>query len=94
MTDGLTLTELSNETASLVRRDATVIAILPKVDDEVIVTLSSLRARGFSVSAILNIHSDTEFAEAAGALLAIRIDAMQLVDESSIRTVCQHFMLR
>lgn len=94
LTDGLTLSQLSEETAGRIRRDATVIAILPRVDTETVVTLASLRDRGFSVCAILSIHDDNQFADAAAALMANRIDAMQLVDEDSIRTICQYFMLR
>ena len=94
LTDGLTLAELAGETASQIPRDATVIAIIPRVDVETILVLESLKRRGFAVLAILNIHDENAFADAAGALLVHRIDALHLAEEDSIRTICQQHALR
>ena len=94
MTDGLTLAECTSETASRIPRDATVIAIIPCVDVETVLILSSLKRRGFAVLAILNIHGENEFADAAGDLLAHRIDCLHLAEENSIRTICQQYALR
>ena len=87
LTDGLTLAELAGETASQIPRDATVIAIIPRVDVETVLVLESLKRRGFAVLAILNIHDENAFADAAGALLVHRIDALHLAEEDSIRTI-------
>jgi len=94
LTDGLTLAELASETASQIPRDATVIAIIPRVDMETVLVLESLKRRGFAVLAILNIHDENAFADAAGALLVHRIDALHLAEEGSIRTICQQHALR
>jgi uncharacterized protein (DUF58 family) len=94
LTDGLTLAELASETASQIPRDATVIAIIPGVDVETVLVLESLKRRGFAVLAILNIHDENAFADAAGALLVHRIDALHLAEEDSIRTICQQYALR
>ncbi len=94
LTDGLTLAQLIAETECRLPRDATVIAILPAVHVETVITLQDLRRRGFAVSAILNIHDEFDFALAAGPLQAVGIDTHHLKDEESISYVCQRFLLR
>jgi uncharacterized protein (DUF58 family) len=94
LTDGLTLAQLSNETSSRIPRDATVIVIIPAVNEETVLVLSSLKRRGFAVLALLNLYDENAFAEAAGALLADGINSLHLADEDSIRTICQHYSLR
>ena len=94
MTDGLRLSQLIDETQSRLPRDATVIVILPGVDDETVITLQDLRRRGYAVSAILNMHDEYDFAGASAALEAIGVDTHHLKNEASIPQVCQRFLLR
>lgn len=94
MTDGLSLAQLVAETASRLPRDATVVAILTKVTEETAVALGNLVRRGFAVTALVNIYEDREYSEAAGKLLAERIDARHLRDESSVSSVCQAHVLQ
>ena len=94
LTDGLTLSQLTSETGSRIPRDATVIAIVPRVDEETALVLSSLKRRGFAVLAVINMDDENEFTNAAGALLVHGIDSMHLAQEESIRTICQQYSLR
>jgi uncharacterized repeat protein (TIGR01451 family) len=94
LTDGLRMHELIEETESRLPRDATVIAIIPDVSDEVVITLQDLRRRGYAVSAILNMHDEYDFAGAAAALGSIGIDTHHLKEEASIPHVCRSFVLR
>ncbi|MCU0961744.1 MAG: DUF58 domain-containing protein [Pirellulaceae bacterium] len=94
LTDGLPLPELIAETEGRMPRDATIIAILPEVTVETVVTLADLKRRGFAVTAVLNIFEDSDFASAAGSLVAIGVDVHHLKDESRISRICQRFLLR
>src|SRR5688572_19724228 len=94
LTDGLTLPQLIEETASRMPRDATVIAILPGSSQESALALGMLRRRGFAVTAILNLFETDDFADAAAPFLAERIEVRQLRDERSIVEICRRFALR
>jgi uncharacterized protein (DUF58 family) len=94
LTDGLTLPQLVEETMSRLPRDATVIAILPRVTTEQAIALENLKRQGYAVTAILNLHDEMDFAKASGPLLAVGISTHQLRDESAIATVCRQFILR
>jgi uncharacterized protein (DUF58 family) len=94
LTDGLSLSQLIAETASRLPRDATVVAILTRVTEETAVALGNLVRRGFAVTALVNIYDDREYSEAAGKLLAERIDARHLRNEASVSGVCQAHVLQ
>lgn len=94
LTDGLTLPQLVQETMSRLPRDATVIAILPKVTTEHAIALENLKRQGYAVVAILNLFDDFDFAHASGPLLAVGIRTFHLRDESAVATVCRQFILR
>ena len=94
LTDGLTFKQLVSETVSRIPRDASVLAILPEVDDAVSVSLGNLKQRGYAVSVILNLHDDYDFSQVSGRLQAQGISTYQLKDESSIPTVCQDYLIR
>jgi hypothetical protein len=94
LTDGLPLPALIDEAASRLPRDATVIAILPPGSTESAVALGNLRRRGFAVTVLVNMFEEHEFADAAGPLLAERLDVRHLKDESSIMEICRSFSLR
>ena len=88
-TSGLDLARLIGETAERIPRDATVIAILSKVEDPEIIALSSLKSQGYSVSAIINCFEVEEFAVNSGPLVAAGIETRHLRDEESITEICK-----
>lgn len=94
LTDGLTLPQLIAETTSRMPRDATVIVILPRANEETAIALGNLKRQGYAVTAILSIYDEFDFAQAAGPLLAAGIETHQLRDEHQISTVCRKFVLR
>ena len=94
LTDGLNLGQLVAETTSRMPRDATIVAILPKVTMGTAVTLGALKKRGFAVTAILNVYEMQEFADASGPLLAEGIDTLHLRDEAAIVQLCRKLVLR
>ncbi|TWT29713.1 DUF58 domain-containing protein [Blastopirellula retiformator] len=89
LTDGLTLAQLITETVSRIPRDATVIAVLTESTVETALALGNLRRSGFTVTAIINIFDEYEFAQAAGKLLAEGIRCRQLNNLDNISTICQ-----
>ena len=89
---GLDFGQLLIETASRIPRDATVVACLSHVTESHVLALSSLRQRGFSVSAILNIHDDLVFSDSAGPLMSVGIDVHWIKNQDSIATVCRNFV--
>ncbi len=94
LSDGLTFQQLTLETASRMPRDASVLAILPRVNDSAAISLGNLKQRGYAVTAILNIHDNYKFSHASAKLLAQGISVHQLKDEASIPTVCQNYLMR
>jgi uncharacterized protein (DUF58 family) len=94
LTDGLSLAGLISEAGSRLPRDATVVAIVTTVTEETAVALGNLVRRGFAVSALVNVYDDREYSEAAGKLIAQRIDARHLRDEAAVSHVCQAHVLQ
>ncbi len=94
LTDGLDLTQLIAETTSRMPRDATVVAILPRVTEQHAIALGNLKRRGFAVTAILNLWEEYDFAEASGPLLAQGIETRHLKEEAAIVGICRGFALR
>ena len=94
LTDGLTLSQLVAEVDSRMPRDASVIILTPMVTSEVAVTLGNLKRRGFAVSAILNMYDTYDFSQAAGPLVAQRIEAYHLRSDVEIPTICRKLVLR
>jgi uncharacterized repeat protein (TIGR01451 family) len=94
LTDGLDLAHLVWETGSRLPRDASVLAILTAVTPETAIALANLRRRGFAVTAIINVFEERDYAEAAGTLLAERIESRHLKDESAISTICRSYVLQ
>lgn len=94
LTDGLRLPALIAETTGRMPRDATVIAILPEVTTETVITLQDLKKRGLAVTAVLNIHEEYDFAVASGPLESIGIDTHHLKNEDSVAGICQRYLLR
>lgn len=94
LTDGLSVMGLVSEAGSRLPRDATVVAIVTKVTEETAVALGNLVRRGYAVSALVNVYDDREYSEAAGKLIAQRIDARHLRDEAAVSHVCQAHVLQ
>ncbi|MGD9721147.1 MAG: DUF58 domain-containing protein [Pirellulales bacterium] len=94
LTDGLNLAQLVSETGSRLPRDATVVAIVTSVTEESAVALGNLRRRGFAVTAIVNVFEERDYAEAAGKLLAERIETRHLKDEAAVSEICRLHALR
>lgn len=94
LTDGLTLPQTILETSSRMPRDATVIAILPKVTPEIAIALGMLRRRGLAVIAIINVFEPQEYADAAGPLIAEQIETRHLQSEESVVEICAQYWLR
>lgn len=94
LTDGLDLGQLILETTSRMPRDATVITIMPRATNRDVVALQTLRRQGFAVAVILNVHDESDFAEASGPLQSVGIPTYHLKDEASITVVCQNYLLR
>jgi len=89
MTDGLDLAQLIGETESRLPRDATVLAILPRVSERDAISLATLRRSGYAVTVILNVYDEFDFAEASGPLLAAGIATRHLRDEAAVVAVCR-----
>lgn len=94
LTDGLSLPQTILETASRMPRDATVIAILPKVTYETAIALGSLRRRGLAVIAIINTFESHDYADAAGPLMAEGIETRHMTDETAVAEICTQYWLR
>lgn len=94
LTDGLSVADLVAETGARLPRDATVVAVLTRVTEETAVALGNLVRRGFAVTAVINIYDNREYSEAAGKLMAERIDCRHLRDEASVSQVCQSHVMQ
>lgn len=94
LTDGLTFSQLIEESQEHLPRDATVVVLLPQVTAEDAIRLSMLKRQGFAVTAVLNLYDQYEFGRAAGMLLAEGIESRQLRDEASIVSLCNQAVLR
>jgi uncharacterized protein (DUF58 family) len=94
LTDGLELPSLIEETAARMPRDATVVAILPRVRDVDAIALANLQQRGYAVTAILNLYDEFDFAQAAGPLLSAGITVQHLPSEAAVATICRKLVLR
>jgi uncharacterized protein (DUF58 family) len=94
LTDGLDFSQLITETASRLPRDATVVAILTEVSEATAVALGNLRRRGFAVTALVNVYEDRDYAEAAGKLIAERVDVRHLRDDAAVTEICRSHAVR
>ncbi len=92
-TDGPGFLELVGEAGQQMPRDATIIAILTRVDMEVGVTLGSLRKQGYAVTAIVNCHDAEKFAQFSAVLASEGIGVRHLQDEESIVSICRRQVL-
>jgi uncharacterized protein (DUF58 family) len=79
-TDGFSFPQLALEMAPRMPRDATAIAILPRVPVETAIALGTLRRQGFAVTAILVGLSESDKLEAHGKLLAETVRDIRYVN--------------
>lgn len=89
LTDGIHFDELILETACRMPKDATVIAILQKVEERFAVSLGNLRRQGFAVTAIINTYDSYDFAQLSKFLLAEGIETHHLADEGAIAQIAK-----
>ena len=80
LTDAFTFAQLALEMAARMPRDATIIAVLPRVPVESAVALGTLRRQGFAVSVLLIGLDENEKLEAHGRLLAERVRDIRYVN--------------
>ena len=89
LTDGLTFPELILESESRIPLDASVVAIVPQVDDEIVIALSNLVRQGYAVTCIINTYAFDHFAKYSGPLISAGINTLHLRDEESLGTICR-----
>ncbi len=94
LTDGLDLPRLITEVSSRLPRDATVIVILQTVTTEAAIALGNLKRSGYAVTAMINLHEEYDYAQAAGPLIAEGIETKHLKDEQAVSTICRNYVLR
>lgn len=99
LTDGLDFAGLVDEARPHLPRDATVAAILTRVNDAAAIALGNLRRSGYAVTAILVSFEATEYhdwADApdwAGRLLAEGVPFRRVQDEEDLSRLCaEHFV--
>ncbi|VTT98716.1 Conserved repeat protein OS=Singulisphaera acidiphila (strain ATCC BAA-1392 / DSM 18658 / VKM B-2454 / MOB10) GN=Sinac_2139 PE=4 SV=1: DUF58 [Gemmataceae bacterium] len=80
LADGLTFPQLVLNVTARLPRDATVIAVLPRVPADSAAALGALRRQGFAVTAILVGLSDSERLDAHGRLLAEMVRDIRFVN--------------
>ncbi len=91
LTDSLTFARLVFESIGHIPRDATVIALLPKVTAEHANALGTLRRQGFAITVIcLMMPDEQELAEAHGRLAAEGVrDVRHLGNETVLPDLCE-----
>jgi uncharacterized protein (DUF58 family) len=89
LSDGLNLAQLLNETQGRLPRDATVVAILPRLTTATALALGNIKRSGFSVTAILIMMDDDNLETATGRLLGEGIEVRHVRDEVTLAGVCQ-----
>jgi uncharacterized protein (DUF58 family) len=94
LTDGLSLGQLIDETASRLPRDATVVVILSAVTTETAIFLGGLCRQGYAVTAIVNTYYLDQYEKAAGPLAAEGIETRHLQDRAAVATVCSNYVAR
>lgn len=94
LTDGLRLAELLTESECRLPRDATVIVILSDPNEENAIALGNLHRRGFAITAMLNVHEEYDYSQAAGPFVAQGVDTKHLRDRASISHICRRLTTR
>jgi len=99
-TDGLTFAEMLAEVTSRLPRNATVVAIVQAVTEDTAVLLGSFRRRGFSVTAVQIVFSDTDAPgwsrgpDWVGWLVAAGVEVRRVNSEAALARLCSEQLLR
>ncbi|MDB5312870.1 MAG: hypothetical protein JWO38_7072 [Gemmataceae bacterium] len=83
LSDALTFAQLVLEMAPRMPRDATLVAVLPRVPVESAVALGTLRRQGFAITAVLIGLDESERLEAHGRLLAETVRDIRYVNSEA-----------
>lgn len=100
LTDGLTFPELILDVTSRLPRNATLIAVLHRVDEETAVLLGSFRRRGYSVTAVQIVFDEPDAPEWAGGpdwagwLIAAGVEVRRIADEAGLARLCSEQVMR
>lgn len=90
LTDGLPFARLIFEMIGRIPRDATVIAIVPKVSQETSNALGTLRRQGFAITVICLMMDDDALNEAYGRLMSEGVrDMRRLANEAALPDLCE-----
>lgn len=89
LTDGIQFDQLVLETACRLPKDATVIAVLQRVEERFAVSLGNLRRQGYAVTAIVNTYDSYDFSQMAKPLMAEGISTHHLADEAMIAQIAK-----
>jgi uncharacterized protein (DUF58 family) len=93
VSDGLTLAQLLTEASSRLPRNATVIAVLPDVNEQAALALGNLRRRGYAVTAVLVMLEEGDLYDAQARLVAEGIEVRHAKDRETLVAVCQRVAL-
>jgi uncharacterized protein (DUF58 family) len=89
LNDGLTFPELLIEAQPRLPRDATVIALVPAVNDQTAIAIGSLKRQGYAVSVVLVLTAEDDIPTAYGRLAAQGIrDVRPLPSEEALPDLC------
>lgn len=88
LSNGLTFPQLIAESLTRLPRDASVVAILGDVNEEIAISLGNLRRSGYAVSAVLILQDDLDYSHNAGLLMAQNVDVRHVQDESAVADFC------
>jgi len=95
LTDGLTCGELVTEMSSRMPRDATVMALLPRVEVETALALGNLRRAGRAVTVVLVALAEGELEVAHTRLVTEGIrDVRHLANEAELPDLCRRQLVR
>jgi uncharacterized protein (DUF58 family) len=89
LNDGLTFAELLFEAQPRLPRDATIIALVPAVNDQTAIALGSLKRQGYAISVVLVLMSEDDVPTTYGRLAAQGIrDVRPLPSEEALPDLC------
>ena len=94
LTDGLTFPELITESGPRIPRDASVVAIVSRVDEQIAIALGNMVRMGYGVTCLINTYESDLFAKYSGPLLSAGIQTLHLKDEETLATICRQQMVR
>ena len=75
-------------------RDASVVAIVSRVDEQIAIALGNMVRMGYGVTCLINTYESDLFAKYSGPLLSAGIQTLHLKDEETLATICRKQMVR